>query len=263
MYKLLFSHFGGKKNMFKEIVSRLDYSKGCYVELFGGSAQILINKPPHKIEIINDIDDDIFTLWKVVKENPKALMNELKNVLYSRKVFKYYKKLNPKNDLEKAVKCYVLYNFSVLSSKSSFAVSIKTNHPQTYRNRLEIIPLIYERFSRAYILNDNYSSVLELIKDETDIMLYADPPYWGTEYYYKNSSFKKEDHYKLAEYLNNAKYSVMISYYYFDEIEKLYPQKKWIYHRFRKQKNSYSFVKTTFDVEELLLCNYNTELALM
>lgn len=255
-------YMGGKFYLLKHILNLLDYSKTCYVELFGGSGKVLLNKKPHKVEIYNDFDYNLYTLFKVVQneETFSKFKEKLDNFLYMEKMFYDWRALEPKDDVERAVKFYILYNASFAGQLESFGYSFSHNIASTFSNKLKGLSVIKERLRNVTILNRDYKDVLESLKDKTDVMLYADPPYYGTESYY-NVSFPKEEHYKLAEYLNQAKYSVLLSYYEFPGIYELYPKTKWNYHYITVTKHSCGVTKLQQRKErpravELLICNY-------
>jgi DNA adenine methylase len=56
-----------------------------------------------------------------------------------------------------------------------------------------------------------------------------DPPYMDRELYYINHNFTNESHYELAGLLNNINGRFILSYYYFDGIEELYPNCRFEY----------------------------------
>jgi DNA adenine methylase len=85
----LFSWFGGKGNLFDKILPYLDVPHQVYVEVYGGGASVLLNKQPSKIEVLNDIDDKVVNIFRVMQDEQK--FNELKHrlewTLYSRSEF--------------------------------------------------------------------------------------------------------------------------------------------------------------------------------
>ena len=72
------------------------------------------------------------------------------------------------------------------------------------------------------ILNVDYKEVISKY-DSPETFFYLDPPYMGREKYYINHDFNENSHYELASHLNSIKGRFLLSYYYFDGIEELYP----------------------------------------
>ena len=88
-HKMLNSPFkwvGGKSRLRKQIISLLPQHT-CYVELFSGAAWVLFGKPPSDVEVLNDIDQELVTFFRVVKEKPKELITAFEWELVSRAEF--------------------------------------------------------------------------------------------------------------------------------------------------------------------------------
>ncbi len=259
-----FKYMGGKSHMISEINALLDYDKTCYLELFGGSAKVLLNKPPHEIEIYNDKDSNLVNLFEVVKNKPDEFVQWFDLKLYSKELYKkYLQELKTTGlqgtDIERAGKFYYLIQSSFNSKISSgIRYSYKSNEAETFMNNITKINEIYKRIKNVQFMNDSFENILKsIIRSNPDIMIYADPPYWNAEYYYQ-IQFTKEDHFKLAEMLNKVDASVMVSYYYFPELEEMYPRDKWSYTKVTKIKHSSrSNKKEKPRAEELLILNYD------
>jgi DNA adenine methylase len=240
---------GGKGHMVNEINALLDYDKKCYLELFGGSAKVLLNKPPHKIEIYNDNDSNLVNLFDVVKNKHDEFIKWFDLKLYSKELYqKYLQELKTTGlqgtDIERAGKFYYLFQSSFNGTiGGGFSYSYIKKPAESFNNNIAKINEIYIRIKNVQILHDDFENVIKnIMKNKTDIMIYADPPYWCTEHYYQ-SEFTKEDHFKLAEMLNKINASVMVSYYYFQELEKMYPRNKWSYTKIAKTKHSSGYKK--------------------
>lgn len=65
-------YHGGKVRMAGKIVS-LFPGHDCYVEPFGGGGAVLLAKPRSRLEVYNDLDGDMVTLFRVLRDDPAAL----------------------------------------------------------------------------------------------------------------------------------------------------------------------------------------------
>ena len=78
-----FPYIGGKTRLADWIQSHLP-AHNTYVEPFGGSAAVLLNKPRSKVEIFNDKDGDVVNFFEVAREHPR----QVSRVLPVRPVFR-------------------------------------------------------------------------------------------------------------------------------------------------------------------------------
>src|SRR5690606_16389589 len=81
-----------------------------YVEPFGGAANVLLNKPPSPVEVYNDIDSNLVTIFRVLRDHPDELRRALELTPYSRE--EYVRCLGPLYGLdyvEKARRLIVRY----------------------------------------------------------------------------------------------------------------------------------------------------------
>jgi len=77
---------GGKQALCKMIINRFpaDYRKRKYVEVFGGGASVLLNKDRSVKEVFNDRNSNLVNLYRMVREFPLELQNQLRYTLNSR-----------------------------------------------------------------------------------------------------------------------------------------------------------------------------------
>lgn len=76
-------YFGGKFRLAPWIISHFP-PHVCYCEPFGGAGSVLIRKPPSPVEVYNDIDGDVVTFFRVLRERTDALVRAISLTPYSR-----------------------------------------------------------------------------------------------------------------------------------------------------------------------------------
>ena len=67
-----FAYFGGKTRLAPLIAAAMP-SHEHYVEPFGGSLAVLLAKPRSRMETVNDLDGDLMTFWRVLRDQPDEL----------------------------------------------------------------------------------------------------------------------------------------------------------------------------------------------
>lgn len=205
---------GGKKLLRKEIIARFpEVAPTSYVEVFGGAGWVLFGKDklPKQLEVFNDVDSNLINLFRCVQHHPEALAKELEYIIPSREFFEDYKEqINSRGltDIQRAARYFYLIKDSYGCKKTSFATT-----PKTFDSTFERFPEVQDRLKRVIIENKSYSDLISLYDKETTLF-YLDPPYHGTEKYYKNNGdpFTEEDHYKLCEILKGIKGKFILSY---------------------------------------------------
>ncbi len=215
-----FGWVGGKRRLRDEIISIMP-PHSVYVEVFGGSLNVLWAKPKIQHEIVNDINGDLINLFKVIRTRPTSLSIYLKKMLISREIFEDIrdKKMIPKNDIERGAFYYYLLSNSFGSMMSHFAMQKGTRRPkdiyksfETWSKRLKftsIESMNFERLIKSY--------------DKEEVLFYCDPPYFGTEDYYDNIGvFGKNEHELLYKTLKDIKGKFLLSYNDCEYIRELY-----------------------------------------
>ena len=92
-------------------------------------------------------------------------------------------------------------------------------------NGIKNLEDISKRLKNVLIENRDYSQIIEAY-DREDTLFYLDPPYFGTEIYYKNKGadkvMDKSDHEKLKEILSKIRGKFILSYNDCKEVRDLY-----------------------------------------
>lgn len=83
-------YYGSKAMTYQTIVEQIDTANTTmYIEPFGGGASVLLNKPPHEIEVYNEANLGVYTLFHVLadREQGEELKMRLRDVAYTEETF--------------------------------------------------------------------------------------------------------------------------------------------------------------------------------
>jgi DNA adenine methylase len=214
-------HIGGKKLLRKIIVDAFPTPETYdrYIEVFGGSAWVLLAKDRHaNIEIYNDLDGELVNLFRIVKYHLPEFQRELDSLflLNSREIFRNsLQKINGLTDIQRATRYFARIELSYGSETRTFSCSAKN-----IGNAVGRMNAVCERLKRVVIENKPYDKLIKSC-DRPTALFYLDPPYFGTEDVY-NAVFDFADHEKLCNILKNIKGKFILSYNDCDFIRKLY-----------------------------------------
>lgn len=195
---------GGKYLLSKQIVERIP-KHHCYVEPFSGAAWTFFRKEPSDVEVLNDINKEVVTLYRIVQNHLEEFIKYFKWVLPSRDEFQRLLSVDPNTltDIQRSVRFYYI-------QKSSFAGKIAGNPTwgtaTTRPPRLNLLRIeedlsaVHLRLSRVYIENLDYSKLISKY-DRSNTFFYLDPPYYGCEDYYGKEIFNRDDFQVLSDQL--------------------------------------------------------------
>ena len=220
------AYMGGKSLLAKKIIPKIPDHK-CYVEVFAGAAWLLFKKEEtvSDVEIINDINLDLVTLYRVIKHHLEEFIRYFKWILVSRDEFYRFRKEDPETltDIQKAVRFYYLLKLGYAARIDAPSFSIATtSKPRLNLLRIEEeLSAVHLRLSRVYIENRAYAEVFSRF-DKPDTFFYADPPYYGCEDYYGPGIFDRSDFVKLRDILAAVQGKFILSINDVDEIRKLF-----------------------------------------
>lgn len=201
---------GGKKQLRKEIIKRFP-AGGVkkYVEVFGGAGWVLFGKEPHEKEIYNDVNSELVNLFRMVKNHPEALEQEIAMVPNSREEFVRQRAQCPEGltELQRAARMYYLIRVSYGCKISTFGLN------QRDASVIKNLQAVHQRLKNVVIENKTFEEVIQQ-HDSEDTLLYCDPPYYKAEKLYDicGVPFRKEQHILLRKLLGSTKARFILSY---------------------------------------------------
>lgn len=248
-----FAWVGGKSKIAKAIVELMP-KHSSYVEVFGGSLAVLYAKERlgHKYtEVVNDLNGELINLHRIIQTKPQSLSLELQRMLTSREIFYAIKKgeIKPRNKIQAAAFYYYLIINSFGGMCGTFAMTKRARSPKRlYRD----FSVYSKRLNGVSIENRDFKSLIQTY-DHNDCLFYLDPPYVGTEKYYKNDkTFDLQDHKDLCEILKAIKGKFILSYNDCELVRELYKE-------FRIELISIDYrlnMRKRKSVKDLLILNY-------
>jgi DNA adenine methylase len=234
--KIAFGWYGGK---FSHLAWLLPLLPKChhYIEPFGGSGAVLLNREPSPIETYNDFNGEVVNFFQVLRNHPEDLLRLLSLTPFSRA--EYLDSLDPSDnlsELERARRFYVktrqsFFGLSESASPGRWAYCKNTSRQgmscsvSRWINGIPGLEEIAGRLMRAQI---ECLPALDLIKkyDDPAALFYVDPPYHGAarscKKAYGQFEFTDEHHVELAEVLHHCKARVAVSGYSCPQMDDLY-----------------------------------------
>ncbi len=167
-----------------------------------------------KTEILNDINNDLTTLFRVLSNHLEEFLRYFKWTLCSRDEFDRLNSQNPDSltDIQRASRFYYLQKlcFGGRPIGRTFGTST-TSAPRLNLLRIEEeLSQVHLRLSRVTIENRPWQRIIEQY-DRKHSLFYLDPPYFGCEDYYGKEVFNREDYDKMTEILANLEGAFILS----------------------------------------------------
>jgi len=223
----------GSKGKLVETIKAIFPPHICYVEAFGGSGVILLNKPPSFVEVYNDYNNDLVNLFRVVRE--QKTFGELERVLnltlYARNEWEEARKIlgHPEitDPVQRAWAMFVAFNQSVNGAilqndkmsktpkRGGWAKSNKRGKNGSFWYKVNNLQKIHERLKSVQIEHKHFLDVIAFY-DTPDTLFYLDPPYVSAtrseekSYQYELYNF---EHKELLEIITACQGKVILSGY--------------------------------------------------
>jgi len=207
------SWVGGKSRLANTIIPLIP-EHTCYCEVFAGGAWVLFKKEHSRAEVINDINRDLVTLYRVVKNHLDEFVRYFRWILVARDEFERFKGENPDSltDIQRAVRFYYLVKtcYGARIHRPTFGTS-RSGHPRLNLTRIEEdLSAAHLRLQQVTIERLPYGDFIDRY-DGAEVFFYIDPPYFDCEDYYGENIFSRDDFAKLSEQLAGIKGRFLLS----------------------------------------------------
>lgn len=183
--------YPGNKTRLAEWILKNTIDHETWVAPFGGAGGILFNKAPSRNEVLNDLNGDIITFYRVLRDKREELEEYLRLIPYHEEQYWEWKKewdkqWRPDDDVKHAAILYFLQRASFGADRTGFraVASGRKNSSRQFFNSLDRLEDFSERLEGVILHNCDYSEIIEKYADDRDTFIYLDPPYKnGTERY--------------------------------------------------------------------------------
>lgn len=180
------NYLGSKARLAKWVQSFFP-SHALYVEPFGGSAGVLLNKPRSKVEVYNDLDGEVVNFFRVLQDpgTLAVLFRRLRLTPYARAELDKAWQSEAKDPVERAWRLFVRSWLSFGARGAVADASPGFNCARTglkclpcakYTHAIDSLHAVAERLQGVAI---ECKDALEVMRycDSPDALHYLDPPY--------------------------------------------------------------------------------------
>lgn len=177
-------YYGGKSYMTDIIIGQFPKDYEIYVEGFGGGASILFAKLQSGIEVYNDINENVYALFKVLSD--KGAFERLKQRMdltpYSAQLRDEYKELLATGlSLDDRAYYFLCVNRMSFNGVGGFSTThiVRRNMSKSTSDFLSMIdklPQIHNRLSSVIIEHRDIMGLIDKY-DRDNVFMYLDPPY--------------------------------------------------------------------------------------
>lgn len=203
-------YVGGKRNLADRLVERIErIPHGCYAEPFVGMGGVFLRRTKAPaVEIINDRNRDVATLFRVVQRHYVPFTEMIRWQLTTRTDFERLSRTNPETltDLERSARFLYLQRtaFGGKVAGRNFGVSLQHQARFDLERVLPMLEALHQRLNGVTIECLPFGAFIDRY-DRKETLFFLDPPYWGSEADYGAELFGRESFKALADQLAGIK----------------------------------------------------------
>lgn len=165
---------GGKRRLLKHLLPKIP-PHTCYVEAFAGGLAMLCAKTRSRVEVVNDLHDELIAFYRCVRFHPEALLAELRGALRSRREFRDYCAQPGLTDIQRSARWFLKNRTCFGAQMGHFGTSALSS-PVAVSRFHEAVGRLSERLDRVTIESLDWRRCLE-IYDRPSTFFFLDPPY--------------------------------------------------------------------------------------
>ncbi|MEM9609949.1 MAG: DNA adenine methylase [Actinomycetota bacterium] len=226
-------YYGGKAKL-APWLAQLMPELPVYVEVFAGSAAVLMARRRVRHEVINDADGNVVSFFRALRDHPDELIEALRLTPYARDEFKAAQAAcsasatSPatNDDIERARQFFVvtMQSFAATTAPAtgwSWSTKNNVDRPRSVQNYVTRLAAVAERLRFVHVENIDAADLIERHAAQPEVLMYLDPPYLdetrtnpgSTGHGYAIDTKRPDDHRRWADLLRDAEATAIVSGY--------------------------------------------------
>lgn len=232
-------YHGSKFRMAPWIISSIPEDHDVYVEVYGGSAAVLLQKPRSPIEVYNDLDREVVSYFRMLRERPDEMVRALTLTPFAHA--EQQVSFEPTDDPLEAARRFYVRSYLTISGptaqwNSGWRRQKMMSHGRNGKSSMKTAAASFMELDHLYEIAERMRGViieemdaLNLIRlyDQPRTVFYVDPPYvlsarsrWGGKAY--QHEMEDDDHREMAAVLHQCEGMVILSGYDCDLYQELF-----------------------------------------
>lgn len=219
---------GGKRNLAKRLVARINaVEHSTYAEVFVGMGGVFLRRDQRpKCEVINDISEDVTTLFRVLQHHYLPFIDMIRWQISSRANFERLAGQDPSalTDMQRAARFLYLQRLAFggkVAGARTFGVSPAMGARFDVTKLIPLLEDLHERMTGVIIERLDWSAFLARW-DRPATLFYLDPPYYGCERDYGPGLFSRDQFEKMADALAGLKGRFILSLNDHPEVRRIF-----------------------------------------
>ncbi|MDG9701709.1 DNA adenine methylase [Streptomyces sp. DH37] len=214
-------YFGSKQRIAPWIVSLLPAHEH-YVEPYAGSLSVLLAKRPSRMETVNDLDGDLMTFWRVLRDRPADLIRVCALTPHSRaEQAAAYEPTTDELETARRVWCRLAQGRAGTLRNTGWRHYIapagsSTSMPGYMDGYVDRMAAAAERLHAVSLESLPALTLIGKYGGCPEVLLYVDPPYLGSTRPHSNYRVEMKgeaEHRELADALADCRAAVVLSGY--------------------------------------------------
>ena len=179
-------YYGSKGGFYNKIIEHFPKSEyDTYIEPYGGTYIVGLMSEPAKVEIYNDLEQNVYSLYKVISD--KELFQQFKEkcdlVLYCEQLRKELKETLKDEELSIVDRAFNFFYVNRTSHNGIGGFSMNSHIRRgmskavsDFLSSIDRLPELHNRLSRVMVTNMDGVKLINKYNKE-NVFLYCDPPY--------------------------------------------------------------------------------------